>query len=504
MPTGQSSISSRLLQSQKKIFSFLLTYSPLRQTKDMYVLHHHYKKTQLMAAIDKAKHLQQEVKEVCMSLGPSFSSTKDCSSSNFPSQVDQSHHQSSAKCLPNGVISSVPEPYHPRSIYDYLPWEYFDSKTIYRDQSFQPNYSLRLKGDVKKELEKALTQAVQKTADGLGRHIKFVKLANGWVRHDPFVGNQYIIDALFTDGKEVISKRAHLVHPLAKNYISLEDEYVDYVTVNIVMPINGVTQRLTKFMSMYEDLVFIPMRNVNLVLSVYGHKDVIEVNNTLAEYRVKYKHAHVMVVEGKGEFSRSKAVHLGMSQLLPNDLVFICDVDIVIASSFLDRCHSNTIQSSRVYFPEVFKQYNMDYVYWDSKKPSHQHSIISRATGYWAYFGFGMLCIYKSDYDSVGGMDTNITGWGGEDVSFFQKILKKGLQVMRAPDVGLIHHWHPKHCAKTLSTMQYRSCQYSMVEDLADKMELARFVYGQLSTQVTNSAGGSAMTTSSDPASHDD
>ena len=490
MQADQIDISSRLLQTQNKLFSFLLTYSPLRQTKDMYILHHHYKKTQLMAAMEKTKNLQQEVKEVCMSLDPSFSSTKDCNSSNFPSQVDQSHHQSSAKCLPNGVIPSVPEPYHPRSIYDYLPWEYFDSKTIYRDKDVQPNYNLKIKRDVENELQQALNQAMQKTVEELGQRVKFKKLVNGWVRHDPFVGNEYIIDYLFTYGKEVISKRAHLVRPLARNYISLKDEFVDSKTVNIVMPINGVNQRFTKFMSMYENLVFLPRKNVNLVLSVYGHEDTIEVNNTLARYRVKYKHAHVTVVEGKGEFSRSKALHLGMSQLLPNDLVFICDVDMVITSSFLDRCRSNAVQSSRVYFPEVFKQYNMDYVYWDSKKPSHQHSIISRATGYWAYFAFGMFCIYKSDYDSVGGMDTNITGWGDEDVSFFQSVLKKGLQVMRAPDVGLSHQWHPKYCAKTLSTMKYKKCQFSKLEDLADRKELARFVYAQPSPLNTTTVGG--------------
>ena len=454
-----------------------------------------------MAAKEKTKHLQQEVKEVCKSLGPSFSSTKDCSPSNFPSLVDQSHHQSSSECPSIEEILTVPEPYQSSSIHDYLPWEYFNSKTIYRDQSIQPNYSLRLKRNVEKELDQALTQAVQKISEGLRKPVKFKKLVNGWVRHDPFVGNEYIIDYIFTYGKAVISKRAHLVRPLARNYISLKHEFVNSITVNIVMPINGVIQRFKKFMSMYEDLVFIPKRNVNLVLSVYGHEDVIEVNNTLAEYRVKYKHAHVMVVEGKGEFSRSKAVHLGLSQLLPNDLVFICDVDIVIASSFLDRCRSNTIQSSRVYFPEVFKQYNMDYVYWDWRR-TNLHSRISRETGYWAYFAFGMFCIYKSDYDSVGGMETNMTGWGDEDVSFFQKILLKGVQVMRAPDVGLSHHWHPKHCAKTLSTTQYEKCQYSMGEDLADKRELARFVYGQLSLFKTNTVGvKEARTTTSDSAS---
>ena len=58
--------------------------------------------------------------------------------------------------------------------------------------------------------------------------------------------------------------------------------------------------------------------------------------------------------------------------------------------------------------------------------------------------------------------------------------------------MGLSHYWHPKYCAKTLSTTQYRSCLSSMSENLADKSELARFVFGQLSPMKTITDGGRA------------
>lgn len=450
---------------------------PLVTTKEVYILHHHYKKAQLMAAIHRTNHLQQEVKDVCNLLGPLY--LKDCYPSICPCQASHSPQNSSPQCPPSGMVLTVPSHFQPRSIYDYLPWEYFDSKTIYPDQNSHPSYKLKLKRDVKVELQQALTRAVQKISESYGRPLKFKELVNGWVRHNPFVGSEYIFDILLVDGiKKTLSKRVSLVRPLAKNFISVKDRSDKSTVVNIVVPISKVSERFKEFMTMYEMIVLVPRQKASLILSVYGKKDVMEVNNVVAQYRAKYEDVRITVVEGKGVFSRARALQLGLSQLLPHELAFVCDVDMKIADSFLDRCRSNTIQGSRVYYPEFFKLYNMDYVYWNRTHPYHTDKLL-REHGHWAYYSFGMLCIFKSDYDSVGGMDINIVGWGGEDVTFFQKIVRKRLKVMRAPDVGLSHRWHPKQCAKTLSTRQYKHCQSSRYENLADRRELARYIHEQ-------------------------
>lgn len=41
--------------------------------------------------------------------------------------------------------------------------------------------------------------------------------------------------------------------------------------------------------------------------------------------------------------------------------------------------------------------------------------------GYWRNFGFGIVSMYKSDLELVGGFDISIQGWGKEDVDLYIK-----------------------------------------------------------------------------------
>lgn len=47
---------------------------------------------------------------------------------------------------------------------------------------------------------------------------------------------------------------------------------------------------------------------------------------------------------------------------------------------------------------------------------------INEDVGYWRAFGFGIVAMYKSDLKAVGGLDTSILGWGGEDVDLYEKV----------------------------------------------------------------------------------
>lgn len=451
-----------MLKKQSALFSSLISYHPLLSTHTMYTLEVHYKQIQFKGLQDRLHTIQTQLREKCTAVG--------CTP---PSDLCTCQDNSSPNA---GVVSSLSAPYKPVSIYDYQPWQYFDSSALYPDQEIYPNYKLKMRKDFRQELKVVLPKAVQKTSERYGHQLKFHKLVNGWVRHNPFVGSEYIIDYELLDGaKKVVSKRVHLVRPLASNYITLKDNGDPTATISMVVPITRVNQRFREFMAMYEGLVLSSGEHVQLVLSVYGEEDIRFVKSVIKDYENRYPQARINVLEGRGGFSRGKALHHAFSSLQPNQLVFVCDVDMRVTRPFLERCRRNTIQGSRVYYPEFFKLYNLNYVYRESSRP--RTLTIKREHGHWAYYSFGMLCIYKSDYDAVGGMDTNIKGWGDEDVEFFQKALKRHLDVLRAPDPGLSHHWHEKVCPRTLSKLQYRHCLSSLAENLADRKELASYIY---------------------------
>ena len=434
---------------------------------------------QFTTSLDRVKSIQKDVSDTCNSLVFSI----DCVPSICPAQNRQ--------CPKSGVVTSVPTPRQPKTIFDYQPWFYFDSATFYPDQMTQPTYGLKIKKDIKEELKQVMSEAVQVASAQYGRQLKLKSLLSGWMRHNPFVGNEYIVDMLLLDGtKKTVTKRVSLVQPLASNYITVkESAKSSQELINMVVPITKVSDRFRRFMTMYETLVLKGNERVKLVLSVYGEEDVKFVSDVVKSYRVKYPSALITVLEGKGAFSRSKALHFALTHLRPSELAFICDIDMEVTHPFLNHCRRNTIQGSRVYYPEFFKWYNLNYVYWNKPRPHKMHTL-RREHGHWAYYSFGMLCIYKSDYDRVGGMDTNIEGWGDEDVHFFNKVVRKHLNVMRSPDPGLSHHWHEKMCSQKLSRRQHKHCLSSQQENLADRKELARYIY-ELGVEIKERTGGS-------------
>lgn len=452
---------------QKEQFVRLLSYHPIPTLGGMSTMHYHYKHLQFTTLLHQLQVLKQQIVDVCVAVNGTPSALgMDCSTSLCPS---------GKSCPSAGSITSLATPYQPTSVYDYQSWMYFDSKSIYLDTEVFPSFSLKMKKNIKQELKRAVSVAVHKASERHGKKLKFKKLVNGWVRHNPFLGSEYILDCLVVDsGSKFMSKRVSFVRPLAMNYITQKDSTDVTTRINMVVPLTKVGQRFREFMEMYRHSVLTKGEKVKLILSVYGQEDIALVSKTVAEYRRKYPSADISIIEGKGTFSRGRALHGGVARLGPAELVFICDVDMRVEVPFFERCRKNTIRGHRVYYPEFFKLYNMDYVYHKQDRPSVL--ALQRSHGHWAYYSFGMLCMYKSDYDTVGGMDTNIQGWGDEDIVFYNKIVKKRLDVLRAPDKALSHRWHEKHCPSTLPKNQLKHCLSSQQENMADRKELAHYI----------------------------
>ncbi len=438
----------------------------------MTLIHHFYTTAAFVASLEQIRYLESQVNEMCTEIESKIS---NCEVHHCPCAE---HTAISQRCPSAGVVSSPSRSYASTSRNDYQTWEYFDSTNLYLDMDPSPSYYLHVHKNRRHELQLTLGKAVQAASEQYGRNLKFRRVINGYVRHNPTRGNEYIVDAEFADPRDhwkLVQTRVSILKPLASNYLTLPDNNNVETAVNFVVPITKVNNRFVEFMTMYEAMYLQPQASVNLVLAVYGRDDVVFINDVLKSYRDNYPEAVFTVVEGQGDFARGKALNLGMTHLHPEDLAFLCDVDMEVGPSFLNRCRRNTIRGKRVYYPEFFKLYNMNYVYRNGQKPSRLN--IKRSHGHWAYYSYGMLCIYKSDYDRVGGMNSNIVGWGEEDVNFFEKVLRKKLEVLRAPDTSLKHRWHDKNCPKSLVGKQYKHCLSSRGENLADRIELAGYIY---------------------------
>jgi len=66
--------------------------------------------------------------------------------------------------------------------------------------------------------------------------------------------------------------------------------------------------------------------------------------------------------------------------------------------------------------------------------------------GFWQLDGYGIMSIYKADWDRFGGMNTKDFQhkWGGEDWDLLDRVLMLPIEVERIRHPGLYHHNHPR------------------------------------------------------------
>ena len=375
-------------------------------------------------------------------------------------------------------VPHIPPKYHVTSKFDLHSWQYFDKTAIFRDDGVNMVYWRHADHHTDAEIEAALQIATDLVGREVGKTVKMQELTSGYLRHNPTRGYEYIIDASYVDTcsncvAKPFSRRVSFVQ-VPSEPVALPDVATSNRVVNIVIPISNVNKRFSEFMDNFEEAFLTHEDAVHLVLVVY-QEDTHELEETLKHYRSQYKSARISLLHGKGTFSRGRALHRGISHLENNDLAFICDVDITIERLFMDRCRRNTIQGQRVFYPVVFKQYNPRYT--RARNLKSGKASINRKNGHWFYYSYGMLCIYKSDYTAVGGLDIQIEGWGLEDVLLYEAVLKAQLEVLKVPDPGLTHRWHESHCPDSLSKKQHSDCLGSLYEGLADKKELAQYIY---------------------------
>lgn len=83
----------------------------------------------------------------------------------------------------------------------------------------------------------------------------------------------------------------------------------------------------------------------------------------------------------------------------------------------------------------------------------------------------------RSDYLKVGGFNTNITGWGDEDVLLFRKFAQSNLTTYRSPDPDIYHLWHQKKCNPALPDDKYLECIKTKVANEGTQLQLAYMLF---------------------------
>lgn len=243
---------------------------------------------------------------------------------------------------------------------------------------------------------------------------------------------------------------------------------LEAVRIHVLLAYSNRPHRLAAFLKMFA--LYFEHSNSNLVrivVSTTPH-ELEDVTRTASAHQVLNEMRLIVITsrgDDHGSFSRAVAMREAARTVPNDDIIFFSDADLVIGGNFLQNCRFNVIKGSQVWFPVMFSLYP-----YGKSLSSHD--------GIWRRSSYGMACMYKHDFEEVGGFGGNeeraFTGWGAEDVFLYNRFRDNDrYAVLRTLEPGLQHQWHGKNCEKNES---YENCMRTVYMTIGSQEAVAKLM----------------------------
>lgn len=266
---------------------------------------------------------------------------------------------------------------------------------------------------------KDLLESLMKAIDVLNRNItekasKYTldDFLEGLYRTEPTTGTQYELyfkNKWSKKGSLGSFTKITIMRPFAPiQTISTENmrETRDKELIHVILPLSGRTSTFQSFMDKFVKIGLKNDRRVHLTVVYFGEEGLSEARTIMSRVLMTKNSGgnanNLRLLALNETFSRGKGLRVGAERVWGEEkkdvLLFMCDVDVVFSARFLDRCRWNTNPGKKVYYPVVFSLYNPHVVYTLQGRevpPENDQLVISRDTGFWRDFGYGMTCQYR-------------------------------------------------------------------------------------------------------------
>ncbi|XP_031569204.1 beta-1,4-N-acetylgalactosaminyltransferase 3-like [Actinia tenebrosa] len=141
-----------------------------------------------------------------------------------------------------------------------------------------------------------------------------------------------------------------------------------------------------------------------------------------------------MLLTTSGRFHKTLGLQQAANAVTdPLGIVVILDLHLDVPAYFVDDVRKHTVLGLQAYSPVL------------ARLECGSNAVVKMGS-YWEFHGYGMVGIYKKDWDKFGGMNIEEFKykWGGEDIEMYDRILMAGYEADRKKIVGLHHYFHSK------------------------------------------------------------
>ncbi|KAJ3596620.1 hypothetical protein NHX12_003024 [Muraenolepis orangiensis] len=288
------------------------------------------------------------------------------------------------------------------------------------------------------EVVDVLAQYMEKLNERNGGIYTLLRIINVEKRRDSARGNRYLVELeLMERGRSVVRLSEYIYLLLHRSRLGDESpespespenteggpvmlEWRKDVMVHFVVPVKNQARWVQQFISDMENLHRQTKDDNFSVVIVDFESEDMDVEKALRESSVpRYEY-----LRREGNFERSAGLQIGVDTIEDShSIVFLCDLHIHFPPNILESIRKHCVEGRLAFAP-----------------------ILMRLGCYWEVNGFGLLGLYKSDFDKIGGMNTEEykDRWGGEDWELLDRVLQNGLEVERLRLRNFFHYYHSK------------------------------------------------------------
>ena len=447
----------------------LITVHPVKLPANMLSVHHFYKSLEFQARYETVEKMAGELNRLCRDLqphvAPPLSASAGCDLKLHPhlAYFNASSKFNHAGAAPSGFLvkrSKVPFYLKPVDKFDVQYWTHFNDSVVQDVNSVgSPESSIpgSLQAEVIHALE-LLRSSIQ--TEYAPTPVKISSLLDGYARFNPHLGREYIFTLKLSRGHAFpnVYRSYHVIREIGPQVgvVSLPT-IPSTLSVNVILPLPKVDGSLTEFLRSLAQVGLKHSNNaIHLVLVVFSEGASQLAESALSRFSSDTFPISASIAVSRGDpLDVLRAYDVGVASLEDEySLVFLSDLNVRFGTGFFRRCRSNPELGRRVYFPTPFRLYQSHFSNISDVTSTVSSPARSPWTGQWAFYDFRMLCIYKRDFESLGGF-----GGAKYSVDFFERVLGSPLDVMQAPEPGLFQVWTQRQCKDLGSSRRRQICR---------------------------------------------